>query len=63
MGAVVCAAVLLGLSAACGTSVVTCRVDAVRFLPSDPERVTAGDVTDLVGRLKACEAPGDAGGR
>lgn len=63
-GMLLCFAVVAGVCAACGTaSAVTCRVDAVKLLPSDPERVTAGDVVDLVGRLKACEATGDAGAR
>ena len=53
---------LLGLNAACGTAtVVQCRADAVAFLPRDPGKVTPDDVQDLVGRLQACQASGDAG--
>lgn len=48
--------------AACGsTQLVECRVNALHVLPADPEQVTVYDVVDLVGRLKACKAQGDAG--
>jgi len=46
--------------AGCGGE-LQCRVDAVRFLPDDPMQVTPYDVVDLVGRLHACKAQGDAG--
>ena len=53
---------LVGLNAACGTATVTeCRAGAVAFLPRDPGKVTPYDVQDLVGRLQACQASGDAG--
>lgn len=53
--------VLLRGLAGCGASVVAqCKLEAVRMLPEDPGLVTAYDVVDLVGRLKACHA-GDAG--
>ena len=62
MGALLVALSVVGLNAACGTAtVVQCRVEAVEFLPRDPAQLTAGDVTDLVGRLRACDAVGDAG--
>ncbi len=50
----------LALVGACGVGAVAqCRVEAVKFLPSDPGQITTYDVADLVGRLKACQA-GDA---
>jgi len=61
MTLVLFATVVLGLGCGTGAS-LQCRLDAVRFLPSDPGQVTPYDVVDLVGRLKACPAStGDAG--
>ena len=57
LGLVVCSA--LG----CGSpAFVQCRVEAVKFLPTDPGQVTPYDVVDLVQRLNACKKLGDAGG-
>jgi hypothetical protein len=53
---------LVGLAAACGAPVLTeCRLSAVSFLPTDPGQVTPYDVSDLVGRLRACERAADGG--
>lgn len=41
---------------------VLCKLSALKGLPSDPEAIAVRDVIDLVGRVKACDAPvGDAG--
>lgn len=62
-GFVVGFALVLGLAkCAGGSALIACRVDAVKILPSDPDMVSAYDVVDLVGRLRAC-SQGDAGGR
>ncbi len=53
--------VVRGLAGCGAPQLVECRVAAVSFLPSDPMQVTPYDVQDLVGRLRACKASGDAG--
>lgn len=45
-----------------GSALIACRVEAVKILPSDPDMISAYDVVDLVGRLRACNQ-GDAGAR
>lgn len=61
-GFVVCSLALAGLVWGCDpAALVQCRIQAIKFLPSDPEQVTAYDVTDLVGRLKACRVSADGG--
>jgi hypothetical protein len=46
------------LCAACGSSqLAQCQLGALSVLPTDPAQVTAGDLRDVVGRLRACEAP------
>lgn len=62
-GFVVGICVLRGLAGCGAAQVVECRVDAVKILPVDPDQVTVGDLRDVVSRLHACEARGDAGGR
>ncbi len=54
-------AFVVGLAACGAPQLVECRVAAVSFLPTDPMAVTPYDVQDLVGRLRACKASGDAG--
>lgn len=51
--------------AGCGeSSLVACKVAAVKFLPDDPGQLTPYDLADLVGRLHACKQAGsDAGSR
>jgi len=61
IGAVIGFVGILGLAKCAGTApLVECKVAALRVLPVNPEQVTAADVVDLVGRLRACHA-GDAG--
>ncbi len=43
------------------TQDISCRLDALRVLPDDPEQVTVYDAVDVVRRMKACKAVGDAG--
>lgn len=48
--------------AACGpAALVQCRLDAVKVLPEDPGQITPYDLADVVKRLNACKAGGDAG--
>ncbi len=59
--------VLLGVNATgCGQASVTpqmvqCKLAALRVLPDDPKQATVGDAVDLIGRIKACHQPADAG--
>lgn len=67
MAARILASLLLGSVASsalgCGSpATVQCRVEAVKFLPTDPGQITPYDVVDLVQRLNACKKLGDAGG-
>ncbi len=53
-------------SSGCGQSAVTpqlvrCQLDALKVLPEDPKQVTVADALDLVGRIRACRMPADAG--
>ncbi len=56
--------VIVAIPSGCGASlnsaVVTCKIDALKFLPSDPQMATPYDAVDLINRLKACDA-GDGG--
>lgn len=58
---------VVGLASACGTSLATCRIEAVGALPpdviSDPDLLTLGDTKRLAQKLRRCneQATGDAG--
>lgn len=48
----------------CGTAstVIACKLDALKVLPEDPRMVTPFDAVDLVNRLNECsKAQADAG--
>jgi hypothetical protein len=45
-----------GCGAALTSKLVTCKIDALKFLPSDPQMATPYDAVDLINRLKACDA-------
>lgn len=52
---------LNGCGSAGITPAVRCKLEALRVLPDDPMMVTPYDAVDLIQRIKACEAPADAG--
>lgn len=44
-------------AAACGSpQLARCQLGALRVLPTDPDQLTVGDLRDVQGRLRACEA-------
>jgi hypothetical protein len=47
---------------ATNSSVIACKLDALKILPEDPRMVTPFDAIDLVKRLNECrKPPADAG--
>lgn len=43
----------------CGAAtknLLECKLDSLKILPSDPERITIGDLKDVVSRVRACHS-------
>lgn len=40
----------------CNASLLECRTQAAADLPLEPEQITAGDVENVVRKVKACQA-------